>query len=65
MTAKSRLRLPSLNKLYLKRRSQRNNALKKVIKQWHQLEHTEQFLGTLQAWSSGTDDYFALIRSCD
>jgi hypothetical protein len=34
-------------------------------KQWHQLEHTEWFLGTLQAWSSGTDDYFALIRSCD
>jgi hypothetical protein len=60
MKTTSELRLPSLNKLYLKRRSQRNNALKKVIKQWHQLEHTEQFLGTLQAWNSGTDGYFAL-----
>jgi hypothetical protein len=60
MTTTSELRLPSLNKLYLKRRSQRNNALKKVIKQWHRLEHTERFLGTLQAWSSSTDGYFAL-----
>jgi hypothetical protein len=60
MTATSEIQLPSLNKLYLKRRSQRDNALKKVIKQWHQLEHTEWFLGTLQAWSSGTNDYFAL-----
>jgi hypothetical protein len=60
MTATSELQFPSLNKLYLKRRNQRNNALKKVIKQWHQLEHTERFLGTLQAWHSGTDGYFAL-----
>jgi hypothetical protein len=60
MKTTSELRLPSLNKLYLKRRSQRNNALKNVIKHWHQLERTEGFLGTLRAWSSGTNDYFAL-----
>jgi hypothetical protein len=34
--------------------------LKKVVKQWHQLERIEWFLGTLQAWSSGTNGYFAL-----
>jgi hypothetical protein len=37
-------------KLYLKRRGQRANALKKVIKQWRRLEHTEWFFGTLEAW---------------
>jgi hypothetical protein len=57
MTATSRLRLPSLNRLYLRRRSQRNNALKKVIKQWHQLQHTEWFFGTLEAWSSATEGH--------
>src|ERR1700692_1471624 len=49
-----------LPRLYLRRKSQRNVALKKVIKQWHQLEHTEWFLGTLQAWSSGTNGHFGL-----
>jgi hypothetical protein len=49
-----------LNKLYLKRRSQRANALKKVIRQWHRLEHTERFFGTLEAWHSATEGHFVL-----
>jgi hypothetical protein len=52
MTATSKLQ-----RLYLKRRSQRANALKKVIKQWHRLEHTEWFFGTLEAWRSATEGH--------
>jgi hypothetical protein len=49
-----------LPRLYLRRKSQRNVALKKVIKQWQRLEHTESFLGTLQTWNSGLNGYFGL-----
>ena len=52
MTATSKLQT-----LYLKRRSQRANALKKVIKQWHRLEHTVWFFGTLEAWRSATEGH--------
>jgi hypothetical protein len=62
LTARSKKRLPSLktqtmHRLYLKRRSQRANALKKVIKQWQQLQHTEWFFGTLEAWRSATEGH--------
>jgi hypothetical protein len=34
--------------------------LKDVVKYYQTLEHAEWFLGTLKAWHSGTDGYFAL-----
>ena len=47
MTASSKhITVPKTQKmheLYLKRRGQRINALKKVIKQWHRLEDAERF----------------------
>jgi hypothetical protein len=49
-----------LHRLYLRRKSQRNVALKNVIKHYQKLEHAEWFLGTLKAWHSGTDGHFAL-----
>ncbi len=43
--------------LYLKRRIQRIGVLKNVIKQWHQLQHSEWFFGTLVAWHSATEGH--------
>jgi hypothetical protein len=49
-----------LHRLCQRRKSQRNIAWKKVIKQWQRFEHTESFLGTLQTWNSGLNGYFGL-----
>jgi hypothetical protein len=61
MTASSNTRLPSpktqkMHELYLKRRSQRVSALKKVIKQWHRLQDAEKFFDTLEVWRSCIGD---------
>jgi len=39
-----------MHEVYLKRRSQRLAALKKVVKQLHQLEEAEKFFDSLEAW---------------
>jgi|SRR6185312_2869941 hypothetical protein len=57
MTATSKLRSPSLNSLYLKRRSQRNHALKKVVKQSDQLRHTKWFFDTLESYRVATEGH--------
>ena len=36
--------------MYLKRRSQRVAALKKVVNQWHLVEEAEKFFDTLEEW---------------
>jgi hypothetical protein len=61
MTASSNTRLPSpktqkMHELYLKRRSQRVSALKKVIKQWHRLQDAEKVFDTLEVWRSYIGD---------
>jgi hypothetical protein len=58
MTKTSTPKKADLHKLYLRRRSQRNVALKKVIKQYELVEHSGWFLGTLKALNSGTDGHF-------
>jgi hypothetical protein len=57
MSSTTSVQLQSLNKLYLKRRSQRNKTLRKVIKQWHQLQHSEWFFNTLEVWRSVTEEH--------
>lgn len=57
MTATSQLQSPSLNKLYDKRRSQRDSALRKVIKVSEELQHTKYFFNNLQAWRFGTEGH--------
>jgi hypothetical protein len=42
--------MQKMHEVYLKRRSQRIAALKKVVKQWHLLEETEKFFDSLEAW---------------
>ena len=58
MTAASKLRSPSPNSLYLKRRSQRDNALRKVIRLSYALQHTQYFFNNLEAWRSATGGHF-------
>jgi hypothetical protein len=55
MTATSKipsLKTQAMHRLYLKRRSQRVNALREVIKQWRRLEDAEKFFDTLEVWHS-------------
>jgi hypothetical protein len=50
--------LDDINSLYLRRKSQRNIALKNVIKQYELVKHSEWFLGTLKALNP--DGYFLI-----
>jgi hypothetical protein len=47
-----------LQRLYVKRKTQCNKALKDVIKQHELVKHSDWFLGTLKTLNSGTDGYF-------
>jgi hypothetical protein len=55
LTTTSKKQLTFSKELQLKRRSERDAAVKKVMKQWDQLRHTEWFFDQLGAWRSGTD----------
>jgi hypothetical protein len=46
-----------MHELYVMRRSQRNVALKKVIKQWQALQQAEKFFDTLEEFGSYGDAY--------
>jgi hypothetical protein len=44
------LKMQKMHEVYLKRRSQRIAALKKVVKQWHLVEEAERFFDSLEEW---------------
>jgi hypothetical protein len=46
-----------MHELYVRRRSQRNVALKKVIKQWEALQQAEKWFDTLAKFESYGDEY--------
>jgi hypothetical protein len=59
MIATSKVKSPPQKKheLYVRRRSQRNVALKKVIKQWQLLQQAEKLFDTLEEFGSYGDEY--------
>jgi hypothetical protein len=59
MIVTSKVKSPpqKMHELYVRRRSQRNVALKKVIKQWQVLQQAEKLFDTLEEFGSYGDEY--------
>jgi hypothetical protein len=60
-TATSKVRSPhpkiqKMHELYLKRRSQRNAAPQKVVKQWHLVEEAEKVFDAFEEWNATIEE---------